>query len=315
MDKERLIRKVAELYYIHDISQRNISAKLGFSRVKINRLLKEAKRRKIIQFNIVSNVQEKRISELENLLETKYKLKEAIIYYDSDIKDPSDDVIFKEVGLAAADYIERILDGNLNIAVTWGKTLFHAIENIKIEKKYPNIKLFSTLGGVSLTRSEYQNNNLTNLLAGKLGCFSYPIYLPLISNEPLNKDIIEKEKSIYEILGSTSKIDYLLTGVGLMSPESKLFTYTRFESDFIKMIRNKEIIGEICWNFFNSDGAFVKTGMENYFVNIPVPELKKIKSKVAVAFGKEKIEVLKAFLTTNIADIFITDSITAESLV
>jgi len=315
MAKDRLLRKIAELYYIHDLTQLDIAAKLNFSKVKINRLLKEAKNKKIIDFSIKSNFQDKRISELENYLEEKYNLREAIIYYDSDMKDPSDDIIFKEVGLAGADYIERVVKDNINIAVTWGQTLFHVINNINLEKNYPNIKVFSTLGGVSLTRSEYQNNNLTNMLANVLGCSGYPVYLPLILNESLNKDLVEKETNIYELLGSTSKIDYLISGVGLMSEESRLYTYTRFDIDFIQRLKDKGIIGEICWNFFNSKGEFVKTGLEKSFVNLPVDELRKMQNKVAIAFGKDKLEVIRAFLKTGIADVFITDSITAESVI
>ncbi len=315
MAKERLLKKIAELYYIHDLSQLDIAKKLGFSKVKINRLLKEAKKKRIIEFNIKSDFCDKRISELENNLEEKYKLREAIIYYDSDMNDPSKDIIFKEIGLAGADYIERIVKDSLNIAITWGKTLFHVIENINTEKKYPNIKVFSTLGGVSLTRSEYQNNNLTNMLADVLGCSGYPIYLPLILNESISKDLVEKETNIYEILGSTSKIDYLITGVGLMSQDSRLYTYTHFDLNFIQKLKDKGIIGEICWNFFNSEGEFVETGLEKSFVHLPVDELRKMQNKVAIAFGKEKLEVIKAFLKTGIADVFITDSITAESVI
>jgi deoxyribonucleoside regulator len=314
MTEERILSKVAELFYIYDLSQLEIADKLGFSKAKISRILKEAKQKKIIEFNIKSNQYEKRTLEFERRLEQLYDLKEAIIYYDSDITDQSDEIIFNEVGSIGAHYIERILRDGLNIALTWGKTLYNVIDKIKPEIKYPNTKVFSTLGGVSLTKAEYQNNNLTTMLAEKVSGTGYPVYLPLFVTESVSRELVEKEINIYKILESPSKIDYYITGVGPISSDSRLYIYSGVNLDFIQNIRNKGAVGEIGWNFYDKDGNFIKTGVEDDIVNLPVSEIIKTKTKVTIAFGKEKVEVLKAFLKTNITNILITDSLTAQAI-
>ena len=81
--------------------------------------------------------------------------------------------------------------------------------------------------------------------------------------------------------------------------------------NFLHQLREKGIIGEIGWNFYNVNGKFIETGFENKIVNLSVSEIRKMKKKVTIAFGKEKIEVLKAFLKTGITNILITDSLTA----
>ena len=314
MTEERILTKIAELFYIYELSQLEIADKLGFSKAKISRLLKEAKQKKIIEFTIKSNFYEKRTLEFERRLEQIYDLKEAIIYYDSDLMDQSDEIIFNEVGLAGANYVERMLSDGLNFALTWGKTLYHVIGKIKPKTKYPNARVFSTLGGVSLTRAEYQNNNLTVMLAEKIGGTGYPVYLPLFLREPVKRELVEKEINIYEILKSPSKIDYYITGVGPISADSRLYIYSGVDLDFIQNIRDKGAVGEIGWNFYDKNGSFISTGIEDEIINLPVSEIRKMKTKVTIAFGKEKVEVLKAFLKTKITNILITDSLTAQAI-
>ena len=87
-----------------------------------------------------------------------------------------------------------------------------------------------------------------------------------------------------------------------------------FKSEDLKILHNYEIIGEVGLNFFDKDGNFVKTGLEDRLINIKIDEISRIKHKVLIAFGESEIEAILGFLKTGIVDIFITDSITADKL-
>lgn len=311
MIDDRTIAKVAELFYIYGISQHEIAKKFNFSKAKVCRLIGEAKSRKIIDFSIKNF--DSRILELERKLEKYYELKEAIIYYNSDLKDHDEEIIFQELGLLGAKYLERVIKDNLNIALTWGKTLYSFIDKIKADKKY-KLNIFSTLGGIDLITPELQNNYLVQMMSSKIGGKSYPIYLPLILENPVHKKFFNQKSNIIKVLGSSSEIDYYFTSVGNITENSRLYTSHGFDIDFLKQLSTKGIVGEFGLHFFDKDGNFIKSGIEDRVINLPIEEIKKMKNKIAIVFGKDKINAVRGFLKTSICDVFITDSVTAEAI-
>lgn len=312
MTEDRIIAKIAELFYIYDINQYEIAKKFNFSKAKVCRLIKEAKNKNIIEFNIKKF--DNRILAIERELEELYGINEVIIYYDSDLEQDDEGIIFNEVGALGAEYFERIIDDNLNIALTWGRTLYSFIEKIKIDRKY-NLNIFSTLGGVNLITPEYQNNYLIQMLSGKIGGQAFPIYLPLILEKSAHKELLDKENNIIKVLGSYQKIDYYFTSVGTISEKSRLYTFHGFDLDFLKQLSKKGIVGEFGLHFFDINGNFIDSGIEKRVINLPVEEIRQMKTKVAIVFGKEKIEAIRGFLKTGICDVFITDSLTAEAII
>lgn len=311
MIDDRIIARVAELFYIHDVNQYEIAEKFNFSKAKVCRLIKEAKKRKVIEFQI-KNV-DKRPIELEQKFEKIFKLKEVIIFYNSDIKGYDEELVFREVGKMGSDYIHRILENNLNFALTWGKTLYHVIKNLKLDKKY-NVNVFSTIGSVSLTETAYQNVNLAQMLSERIGGTCYPIYLPLILETPELKESLMQENVINKVIGDTSKIDYYFTSLGTISKNSRMYTLGGFDLNFFNALISKKIVGEIGLNFYDIKGNFINAGLEDRTIKLNVDEIKKIKNKIAIVFGPEKIDALKGFLKTGIADVLITDSKTAEKV-
>ena len=311
MIDDRLVAKIAELFYIQGINQYEIAKKFNFSTAKVCRIIKEAKKRDIIEFKIKKF--DRRLLELENEVEKKYGIREVILYYNSDSRDYSEDILFDKVGLIAADYFKRIVEDDLNIALAWGKTLYNFVKNIRLDKKY-KVKIFSTLGGTNLLTPEYQNNYLVQMLSERLGGSAYLIYLPLIFDNPI-EELLQKDNIIEQFLGSTSKVDYYFHGVGTVSEKARLYPHHGFNHEFLKRLWDKKIVGEIGFNFFDITGNFIKTEIDGRSIKLDSSELKKIKNKVAIACGKEKVIPLKGYLNTGLCDVLITDSETAFDLI
>ena len=78
MVDERLLSRIAELYYIDGISQNKIAEKFNFSKAKVCRLIKEAKKRKIINFSIRKF--EEHSFDLEKQIEKLFGISEVIVY-------------------------------------------------------------------------------------------------------------------------------------------------------------------------------------------------------------------------------------------
>jgi len=312
MIDDRIIARVSELFYIHNISQYEIANKFNFSKAKVCRMIKEAKKRKIIEFQI-KNI-DKRAIDLEQQVEKFYNLREVIIFYNSDIITYDEEIIFQEIGKLGFDYIKRVINDNLNFALTWGKTLRYVIKTLRFEKKY-KINVFSTIGSVSLTDTENQAANITQMFCEKVGGKCYPIYLPLFVKTPELKETLMHSNEISKIIGDSSKIDYYFTSLGAISKISRMYTLGGFDLKFLNTLIEKEIIGEVGLNFYDINGNFINAGMEDRTIKLSVEQIKKIKNKIVIAFGPEKIDAIKGFLKTGIADVLITDSKTAEKII
>ena len=312
MIDDRIIARVAELFYIHNISQYEIANKFNFSKAKVCRMIKEAKKRKIIEFQI-KNIDQRAIN-LEQQVEKFYNLREVIIFYNSDIITYDEEIIFQEIGKLGFDYIKRVINDNLNFALTWGKTLRYVIKTLRFEKKY-KINVFSTIGSVSLTDTENQAANITQMFCEKVGGKCYPIYLPLFVKTSELKETLMHSNEISKIIGDSSKIDYYFTSLGAISKISRMYTLGGFGLEFLNTLIEKKIIGEVGLNFYDINGNFINAGMEDRTIKLSVEQIKKIKNKIVIAFGPEKIEAVKGFLKTGIADVLITDSKTAEKII
>lgn len=311
MVDNRILSRIAELYYIDDMNQYQIAQKFNLSKSKVCRLIKKAKEEKIIQFSIKKYYE--RSIDIEKKLEDKFNIKEVIVYFNPKDVKYEENLVFKKIGSLGAEYIKRILRDGIKIAITWGETLYWLIKQINVEKKY-NVEIFSTLGGLPLTKAEFQNNNLVKWLSDKIGGNYYLIYLPLVLNSSEQKEIFYKEYISNRNFKDGSELDYYIAGAGSISKYSRIYKFGGFSLEDLEKLQNQGIIGEIGLNFFNNNGEFVRTEIDEKIIKLDIKEIKKIKNKIVIAFGKEKVKALRGLLKSGIPDALITDSNMAGQL-
>lgn len=99
-----LMIKVAEMYYLDDIPQREIAQKLNLSRPKVSRLLKAARECNLVSIKI--NYPQPVRSDIEKTFESIFGLKEAVIVSNG---GENSHRTFVEVTEAAAKYLRRII--------------------------------------------------------------------------------------------------------------------------------------------------------------------------------------------------------------
>jgi len=115
LDHNRLLNKIARLYYEQELTQNEIAGQLRLSRQKVQRLLNEAKSDGVVQITIRPIMGT--FTELENKFEQRFGLREALVVETSDFEDQ--EVVTREVGAAAAEYLLRILQPQDSIVISW----------------------------------------------------------------------------------------------------------------------------------------------------------------------------------------------------
>ncbi|RKX73290.1 MAG: hypothetical protein DRP60_12155, partial [Spirochaetes bacterium] len=106
MTETDLIYKIASLYYEDNQTQQEIANRLGISRIKVSRLLQQARTSGIVEISLKK--QNGNFTDLENRIASQWQLKEVIL---SSSESMDKDEILSQLGKAASEYAQRVIKG------------------------------------------------------------------------------------------------------------------------------------------------------------------------------------------------------------
>ena len=109
-------------------------------------------------------------------------------------------------------------------------------------------------------------------------------------------------------------MDYYFTGISAISKESRGYRLKAFELEDLNNLKSIGIIGEIGLNFYDINGNFINSHLDTKISKLDIEDIKKIRNIVIVAFGKEKVQALKAILKTKISNVLITVELSSSHL-
>ena len=210
------------------------------------------------------------------------------------IKPEKDVDCFHPVNVGKLSLIKRIDDLNNFLAPCTPKGVIKLIESVGVWRAKPVI---SGKKAVIVGRSN---------LVGK------PLALLLLAKNATVTICHSKTKDLKK---ETKEADILVAAVG----KAGMITADMVKKGAIVIDVGisrvgKKIVGDVGLNFYDVNGNFIESDFKDRIVKLGIDKIKKIRNKIAIAFGPEKTEALKGFLKTGIADVVITDSKTAEKL-
>jgi deoxyribonucleoside regulator len=291
------------------MSQVDIGAKMEMSRWKIGRIIKDARERGLV--TITLNHPQIDLAETEIKIAKKFGIKQAIVV---GINEFSGESSLDQIGAAGAQYLASIIHRYRILGVTWGLTMSH------VAKKLPNIETaqleLAQIGGGIGTIEGTDNPALTTMLGQKMSANAHVIQAPIIVRNKSIRDTLFKENIIRETLKIARKADIVMFGVGLVAAESLLWQSGFLGPKEATILKKAGAVGAICGRFFNDHGNHNQCWQDlaDRTIGISLNELKKIKHKVLIATGKEKLQGILGALKGDLVDVLIVDMETAQSL-
>jgi deoxyribonucleoside regulator len=305
--RERDIIKICYLFYNEGMSQIEIGAKMEMSRWKVGRVIKDARERGLITITI--NHPQVDLTETEIKIAKKFGIKQAIVV---GINEFSGESPLDQIGAAGAQYLASIIHRYRILGVTWGLTMSH------VAKKLPKIETtrleLAQIGGGIGTIEGTDNPALTTMLGEKMSANAHVIQAPIIVRNKSIRDTLFKENKIQETLKIARKADIVMFGVGLVAAESLLWQSGFLGPKEAATLKKAGAVGAICGRFFNDLGNQCWQDLADRTIGLGLNELKKIKHKVLIATGKEKLQSILGALKGNLVDVLIIDQDTAENL-
>ncbi|MDD2231730.1 MAG: sugar-binding domain-containing protein [Sphaerochaetaceae bacterium] len=310
-DDSDLLYKTAVLYYKGNMTQEEISVKLGISRPMVSRALSRAAAVGIVKIDVIPP---KGVTELSGCLAKLLGLKEVIIApamntSGSDVEDRLDDAA--EFG---AKYLEKAIDGETNIGIGWGMTVYKTIMNLDRLPKNAELRRFVPLvGSMGRNESHFQANAMVNTAASRLGglAFYYNVSSLLAGDNAEAQVLKAKFSEVYQLWHD---LDVAVIGLGACGPKPSfpISDYPKVELD---QIYGRKAIGDILGRFFNKEGYIdLKYEGGGAYLGVPAEDLKKAKKIICLATGTSKIEGIITAARLGFFNVLVTDSRTASEM-
>jgi DNA-binding transcriptional regulator LsrR (DeoR family) len=310
----QLMSKVSYLYYLRELKQRQIADRLGLSRPKVSRLLKQAREAGIVQISV--QVPEDNYVELESELEQRFGLEKVVITSSGGAPGTADnDILLKnKIGAAAASYLRRtVKDGDV-LGVTWGTTLQAMMRSLH-PVEASDAHVVQTLGGVGPPEAEAHAAELSRRLAQRLGARLTTIPAPGIVERPEVKDVLFSDRHIQAAWERFPDITTAYVGIGALDTNPIFEDDPNVSQQDYDALSAKGAVGDIALRFFNADGKPVETPFNNRLIGITLEQLTQADRVVGVAGGPRKHDAIRGALRGGLVDVLVTNRGVATQLV
>ncbi|MDE2853063.1 MAG: hypothetical protein OXN88_02715 [Chloroflexota bacterium] len=301
-----LLAKVAAMYYEDEMTQNDIAAVLDLSRVKIYRLLKEARETQVAR--VLIDWPMKRASDLESQLIDRFDLQRALVLQ-TGMTDSA--LLLRQIAQLAARYLEGALVENAALSICFGSTTYEVINAIRADFQ-ANVKVMQATGSLSHAMKEFDSSALTRQLAQKLGGEALYLSSPLLADDAQAAKVIREQAVVAQAMAQVRRAEIALVGIGDLDPATSGFVRAGVAgSAQLRSYRERGAIGDMAWQIFDSAGQLFPCELNQRIIGLTLDELRAVPQTLAVAVGLNKAAAILGALRTGAVNTLCTDEETA----
>lgn len=304
-----LLAQVASMYYEQDMTQTEIGAQLGLSRVKVYRLLKQARAEQVVQITITWPIQ--RDPELEKQLVQTFGLKEALVLK---TLSPNRAPALQPLGQLAAHYLERVLTDGSTMAVCLGRSTYETINAISPDFQ-AKVRVAQAMGSMPFAMQEVDSATLARHLAQKLDGEVLYLSSPLLADSIEAAEVLRRQRDINRVLMAAREADVALLGIGNLDPVNSGFIKAGFITpDELADLVASEAVGDVAGQIYTLEGQLYPCDYNQRVIGISLAELRQISTTLAVAMGQAKAKAILGGLRTRAINVLCTDDNAAREV-
>ncbi len=303
------IIEYARLYYEENKTQEEIAAAFGVSRSSVSRGLKLAHSIGAVQIRVVDPFSD--YSDLAQAVKAQFNLDKVII---APVKDGSYETRKREIGHAAAAYLETVVTDGLTIGTTWGTTVAAMAEALQARKNV-QVRVVQLLGAGGHVVAPTHINEVARRIAQAFRGQWFLLAAPAVVENASIRQALEREELVSTVLEMARRADVALIGVGTTDHHfSGAVTLGYISEDEMLAMEELGAVGEICYRFFDASGTPCSSGLDDRVIGLSLEELRRIPMKIGLAGGDNKVEALWGALRGGYINVLITDELTARNL-
>ncbi len=303
-----LMMAIARAYYEGDATQADIAAEFGLSRMKVSRLLRQAREEGVVDVRI--RVHRAVALDIEAQLTDRFGLKRALI--SADRAEP--EAQRAEVALVVSDYLERELFDGATIAVGMGRNVA-ALADTRGRPHLGNAVFVCATGGAHRAGEPGNADHICRKLARRFGGTPETLYAPAYVPEAALRDALLRNQTVRRTLDVARSADFALIGVGDLGEESHMVRMGWFKREEILAARAAGVVGDLMgYDFFDLEGRERNEILGGRVVGLRLREMRAIPNVVAIAGEPTKAVAILAALRTGVIDVLGTSLANAQSI-
>lgn len=304
---EQMHVRVAWLYFMEGRTQAEIAELLSTNRVRINRMINEARRSGLVTVTINSRLRS--CVELEQKLTGRFGLKRAII-----VPTPGDPTqVPVLLGQATADYVSMAISASdiRGIGVGWGATLREMVRYMPALRR-PGLYVNSVMGG--LTRGiEINTFDIASDLARLLSAECVYLAAPIYAGSAASRDAIMALDMFREAFERMVINDMVVLSVGDLSDRSLLVRYGLPKDLTLDQLLAAGAKGDLMGQFIDADGLAIEHEINHRAIALSLEALRGVPNVVLSSGGAHKVAAIAAALKSNLVTTLVSDESTIRS--
>jgi lsr operon transcriptional repressor len=304
-----LMARAARLHFEFGLTHQDTAAALGISRVKVTRLLKQARQAGIVKVTVIADVSP--FAELEERLAEAAGLREAII-----VPAAADSGAMRSrLARGAASYLERVMRDGIVVAVGLSRTIAEMpnwLSNARAAKAS-----FVSLAGALRMGGQGSGNpyQATDALALAFGGTAEHLHAPVVVRSQAVAEELRSDPAIAQTLERAAAADIAFVGVGgredrIAFSQGLCITAAEWAS-----LLHSGMVGDIGGRFFDRNGLQIRHEVNDRVIALDLDEFVKVPVRVLAAAGPSKVEAIAAALRGGLATVLVTDVDTAHALI
>lgn len=310
-ERDELLADVAEMYYVQDLTQAEISRQIDITRSAVSRMLTEARNKGIVEINVRRPLRFD--TGLEAALTDRFKLQAAHVLAGQ--RDASYDKLRRQLGLAAAGVLKELLQPRMSCGVAWGTTVSATIEALDAPHSM-QVQIVQLVGVLRSNSHAFNAQALVDIMASKLGGEGVYLYSPFIVENAATAHSIRNIPDVRENLEAGKRCDIALMGIGtVLDPVySSLYQGGHIDLETLEQLRRNGAVGDVGGVHIDIYGNPAGGDFNERMVGIAGPDLLAIPTRLAVAGGVAKAEAILGALRGGYTNLLVTDRQTAQAV-
>ncbi|WP_347548489.1 sugar-binding transcriptional regulator [Pseudalkalibacillus hwajinpoensis] len=309
-NEQRLLIKIAKMYYDEDLTQNQIAKQLGIYRTTIGRMLKKARAEGIVTIQI--NSDDDRKIALEEKIASAFNMQEVLIAPSAE----GEDEVKKreEVGKAAAELLKRVVEDHDIVGVAWGNTIGSMVDHLP-EFKEINADFVPLVGGPGKMNTNHHINTIVYKLSQAFKGNAHFIDAAAVYNSKETRNDIMQSSFFQEIHDLWERLSVGIVGIGAPIRSSNMIWTGFFGDSEINILEQHHAVGDICSRFYDIEGNVIESELSERTIAVELSKLKELRYSIGVAESIEKVESIIGALRGGFINTLVTNEETAEEII
>ena len=302
----RLRLRAAWMYYVEEMTQNAIADRLGVGRVTVVRLLNDARALHEVRVSVSRHLAE--LLQLEFALQQAFGIKEVVVApLSAKEADPT-----IPIGAATGEYVSKLVRNEMRIGLGWGRTLINALPFVS-ERPVANLSVVSLLGGITKTK-QYNPSEFAWQFARFFQADCYLIAAPALVDSVETKRALIERCGLKDILDLARTLDAVVVGAGGMSSDDTIFRFGFVGERERRSLTAKGAVGDLLCHYYDRQGQLVDHPINEAVMAVPIETLTKTPVRILASGGTHKTDAILGAIAALRPTVFITDEMTAKSL-